>query len=257
MNIEVFLSAAGGVGVVGVMVTFWVRNYFGKYIAKKAENLATHEDIQKLVDQVRETERVKAEIADRMWDRQRRWDAKKDLYLEIYSSLHKLHDLLIDVAEGRRAISVRGEGADHTPLVEAINQLKSDFDKFSRVGFVAPLFFSDAALNSIANISGQAATWVTIVTGDELLELLQRHELDKAQQDFQLKFHDAILDLSAAARRDLGYPTASIEVPRFIQANALRVVTKRGQSARRAPPRSRTSQPSRIIHFPLAPPRFP
>jgi hypothetical protein len=93
MNVEVFLSAAGGMGVVGVIIAFWVRNYFGRYLAKKAENLATHEDIQKLVDQVRETERVKAEIADRMWDRQRRWDAKKDLYLEMYSSLHKLHDL--------------------------------------------------------------------------------------------------------------------------------------------------------------------
>jgi hypothetical protein len=207
MNVEVFLSAAGGMGVGGAFIVFWLHNYLGKYLTKKAENLATHEDIQKLVDQVRETESVKAEIADRMWDRQRRWDAKRDLYLEIYSSLHKLYDLLITVGEGRRVIFGQGEGADQTPLVEATNKLKSDFDKFSHVGFVAPLFFSDAALASITNITEEAARWMTVVTGDGLWELLQRRELDKAQQDFALNFHAAILDFSAAARRDLGYPS--------------------------------------------------
>ena len=130
MNIEVFLNAICGVGVVGVILAFWVRNYLGKYLARKAENLATHEDIQRLVDQVRETERVKADIADCMWDRQRRWDAKKDLYLEVYSSLHKLYDHLINVSEARRATSVQGDGVDRRPLVqEAVNQLRSDFDK--------------------------------------------------------------------------------------------------------------------------------
>lgn len=199
MNIEVFLNAAGGMGVVGAIMAFWARNYVGKYLAKKAENLATHEDIQKLVDQVRETEKVKAEIADRMWDRQRRWDAKKDLYLEVYSSLHRLYDLLINVEERRRAISVGGEGVDQTPLVEAVNLLRNGFDKFDNVGFVAPLFFSDAALASMANIAAQAARWMTVVTGDELLDLLQKSDLDKIQQDFARKFHAAILDFSAAA----------------------------------------------------------
>jgi len=59
-----FLSAAVGMAIVGWLWTFGAQNYLGKYLAKKAENLATHQDIQKLVDQVRETERVKSEIAD-------------------------------------------------------------------------------------------------------------------------------------------------------------------------------------------------
>jgi hypothetical protein len=178
----------------GLLVTAALGAYLGSYLKKKGENFATHEDIQKLVDQVRETERVKAEIADRMWDRQRRWDAKKDLYMEIYSSIHKLHDLLIEVGVFRG-------GGDQPRLEESMNQLKSDFDKFNRVGFVAPLFFSDAALVSIMNITELAARWMTIVKGDEVCDF------DKVQKDFTPKFHDAIMGFSAAARRDLGYPS--------------------------------------------------
>jgi hypothetical protein len=205
MNVEVFLSAAGGMALVGAITAFWVRNYFAKYLARKAENLATHEDIRKLVDQVRETERVKAEIADRMWDRQRRWEAKKDLYVEIYSSLHKLHEFLINVGEGRRVVAAAGDGVDEAPLLKAVDQLRVGFDKFESVGFVAPLFFSDAALTSIANISAVAAKWVTMVTGTAFLELLRQHELDNVQRNFTQQFHDAILAFSAAARSDLGY----------------------------------------------------
>jgi hypothetical protein len=73
-----FLSACLGGTVVAAIFGFWIKWYFGPYLTKKAENLATHEDIQNLVTQVRETERVKADIADRMWDRQARWNAKKE-----------------------------------------------------------------------------------------------------------------------------------------------------------------------------------
>jgi len=42
---------------------------------------------------------------------------------------------------------------------EAVVQLNGDFDKFGHVGFVAPLFFSDAVVASIQNITGQVGRW--------------------------------------------------------------------------------------------------
>lgn len=49
--------------------------YFGGYLRKKGENLATHEDIRKLTDQVAAvtttTEQIKTEISDAAWNRQR------------------------------------------------------------------------------------------------------------------------------------------------------------------------------------------
>lgn len=66
--LEAFL--AGGLSLVGG----WCGAHIGAYLKKKGENLATHEDIDKLVDQVRAvtqtTKEIEAKISDEMWDRQ-------------------------------------------------------------------------------------------------------------------------------------------------------------------------------------------
>src|SRR6266704_2630378 len=90
---ETFWSAFVGCGVAMALFTFWVKSYFSPYLSKKGENLATHEDIYKLVDQVRETERVKAEITDRTWDRQMRWNFKRDMYIRLMEALAERADV--------------------------------------------------------------------------------------------------------------------------------------------------------------------
>lgn len=66
-------AAAGGLSLVGG----WLGAYLGSYLKKKGENLATHEDIDKLVDQVRAvtqtTKEIEAKISNEVWDRQKRW----------------------------------------------------------------------------------------------------------------------------------------------------------------------------------------
>jgi predicted alpha/beta-fold hydrolase len=51
-------------------------SYLGAYFKKKGENLATHEDIDKLVEQVgavtKTTKEIEAKISDEVWDRQRK-----------------------------------------------------------------------------------------------------------------------------------------------------------------------------------------
>lgn len=55
-----------------VIVALFV-GFFSAYMAKKGENLATHEDIEKLVDQVRAvttaTKEIEAKISNDMWIR--------------------------------------------------------------------------------------------------------------------------------------------------------------------------------------------
>jgi hypothetical protein len=84
------LSGVAGSGVVVGIFGFWLKFYFGPYLTQKAKNLATHEDIQRLVDQVRETERIKAEISDSTWDRQARWTYKRDLYIRLVECMTTL-----------------------------------------------------------------------------------------------------------------------------------------------------------------------
>jgi hypothetical protein len=61
-------------------------SYLGAYFKKKGENLATQEDIGKLVEQVqavtKATKEIEAKISDEVWNRQRRWECKRDLILD-------------------------------------------------------------------------------------------------------------------------------------------------------------------------------
>jgi hypothetical protein len=67
----------------GVFITY----YLGGYSKKKGENLATHEDIDKLVDQVSAVtataKEIEAKISDEMWNRQKQWELRRDVLFEM------------------------------------------------------------------------------------------------------------------------------------------------------------------------------
>ncbi len=58
-------------------------SYFAAYLKKKGENLATHEDIDKVVDQVKAvtqtTKEIEAKISGELWDRQKQWELKREV----------------------------------------------------------------------------------------------------------------------------------------------------------------------------------
>ncbi|HKM82576.1 MAG TPA: hypothetical protein VJY15_16650 [Candidatus Acidoferrum sp.] len=65
--------------------------YLGAYLRKKAENLATREDLDKLVEQVRAvttaTKEIEARISDEAWNREKMWELKRDVLLEAVKGL--------------------------------------------------------------------------------------------------------------------------------------------------------------------------
>jgi hypothetical protein len=104
-NLQVHLSpgekemietlAAGGLSLVGG----WFGAYLGAYLKKKGENLATHEDISKLVDQVRAvtqtTKEIEAKISDEVWGRQKQWELKREVLFEATRALARVDDALV------------------------------------------------------------------------------------------------------------------------------------------------------------------
>jgi hypothetical protein len=72
--------------------------YLIGYSKKKGENRAIHEDIDKLVDEVRAvtttTKQIEAKISDEVWDRQKRWELKRDLLLEAIKRIAVVKDAL-------------------------------------------------------------------------------------------------------------------------------------------------------------------
>jgi hypothetical protein len=88
------ISAALGF-LIGVVLTPYLRSYS----MRKGENLATHEDINKLVDQVRAvttaTKQIESQISGDLWDRQKRWELKRDTLLELVKRLGAIKDAII------------------------------------------------------------------------------------------------------------------------------------------------------------------
>ena len=82
--------AAGGLSLAGGCLGA----YLGAYLKKKNENLATHEDIDKLVDQMRAvtaaTKEVESKIEGKAWDRQRLWELKRDVLFEINKAITEM-----------------------------------------------------------------------------------------------------------------------------------------------------------------------
>lgn len=81
------------------LVTGWIGFYLGAYLKKKGENQAIHEDINKLVDQVRAvtqtTKEIEAKISSDMWTRQKQWEMKRDVLFEAAKRIIELDNGLL------------------------------------------------------------------------------------------------------------------------------------------------------------------
>jgi hypothetical protein len=72
--------------------------YLTAYAKKKGENFATREDLQDLVKQMsavtEATKKIEAEISSGVWDRQKRWELRRDTLFEVAKRLTELEEAL-------------------------------------------------------------------------------------------------------------------------------------------------------------------
>jgi hypothetical protein len=75
--------------------------YLGSYLKKKGENLATHEDINKLVDQVSAvttaTKQIETKISSDLWDRQKQWELKREVLFDAAKKLSEVDNRLLSL----------------------------------------------------------------------------------------------------------------------------------------------------------------
>jgi hypothetical protein len=94
------LAAIAGWGFVVVLLMFW-RSFIPAYLNKKGENLATHEDINKLVDQVRvvttTAKEIEAKISNDALDRQKQWELKRDAILNVAKTISQIEEALVGI----------------------------------------------------------------------------------------------------------------------------------------------------------------
>jgi len=77
----------------------WLGSFLGAYLKKKGENLATREDIDGLVEQVRAvtraTKEIEAKISDEVWGRQRVWEMKRDAFFALIKAESTAFDAIL------------------------------------------------------------------------------------------------------------------------------------------------------------------
>lgn len=79
--------------VIGILI-----GYLAGYAKKKGENKAMHEDIEKVVDQMsavtQATKAIEAKISSDVWDRQKRWELKREVLFETTKRVAVIFDQL-------------------------------------------------------------------------------------------------------------------------------------------------------------------
>lgn len=75
--------------------------FIGAYLKRKGENLASKEDIGDLVKQVsavtEATKKIEAEISGELWNRQKRWELKREVLFEATKKLADVEDGLLSL----------------------------------------------------------------------------------------------------------------------------------------------------------------
>jgi hypothetical protein len=169
--------------------------YVGAYLTTKGKNLATHEDIHKLVDQVTAvttaTKKIEAEISSGVWDKQKRWEMKRDVLFLAAKAVTEVDDSLLSLAtvfrfkEKEEALSAERLKSSKRWMDATIN-----YDQTKLLVAVVCTKETKEAFDSFAAIT--AVMSQNITKG-------QWEAYDNARKDLALKF----FALQAAVRKEL------------------------------------------------------
>jgi hypothetical protein len=173
--------------------------YLGSYLREKGKNLATREDVDRLV---RATEEIKAEIAGGLWLEQNQWSFRAETYKQL---LESLGDLLSALKQMMYSAEWRPKIQDRPKALAFLNDLDAEyiqkagvaFERLIRAWSVATVWLPVPATRALEDLR---IAWATAQSGGPL------------SSEFSIKVHDAIraamTALMLAARNDLGIAPA-------------------------------------------------
>ena len=182
---------------IGVFLLARFTTVFDAYAKERAKLLAQFQNLDKLVVQTEKltatTETIKARISDEVWDRQMRWAAKRDSYIQLMETLGERHDV-----EGRNKLleQIRRREPNNAlyPLERDRALLRSQEvqSRMVKAACVAPLLVSPESHQVLIEISAA------------LKEVHYDHPTFEADSDHNLRVLQNGLDrLFVAARKDL------------------------------------------------------
>lgn len=120
----VLVCVTSGLNVIAAVFTA----FFKGYAEKKGENLATKEDLQDVVNQVkavtRTTEEIKTELLEATWSKQRHWDMKRDAALNVMNIFGEMEQILNNIFHIRNPETIAKASVNEIMKQEHINGYK-------------------------------------------------------------------------------------------------------------------------------------
>ncbi len=183
------------------LVTAFIGSYLAGYLRRKGENLATHEDIDKLVKQVsavtQATKEIEAKISNEVWDRQRRWELKREALFELIKRLAALKDVLTELLATYatdQQLNLQNDpkrGELRVKVGKALLDAAADFDNTSPLVGVACSDGLHSALMDFSVFARDTATKITERDRDALANGMGRlgkrmaHLLDAVRTELE------------------------------------------------------------------------
>jgi len=183
------------------LLLFW-KSFLPGYLNKKAENYATHEDINKLVDQVQAvttaTEQIKARISNEVWDRQKQWELRREMIIEISKAISEIEETLLRV---KSALDIRDESQNWK---ETYLAGLTKWREASALLDQARMLVDIACSDNTAKLVREYAICATTL-GSRMMKNQDTKVLDDGSREWQTKY----LTVIQALRRELGIADAT------------------------------------------------
>ena len=151
--------------------------YIGGYLKKKGDNLATHEDIDKIVDQVKATteaaKAIEAKIDDQVWNRQRQWELKRDILVDFARTISDFEQAVMQISTNieNRDNSIKGAAFFN----KALAKWNEYSDKFERDSFAVGLVVSIETRRALGDLSKVLRNATTDILGQQKGGVYQTH----------------------------------------------------------------------------------
>ena len=185
------------------LVGAFIGSFLAGYLKKKAENLATHEDIDKLVDQVRAvtitTEEIKTQIKSDLWDSQKRWETRREVILESLRNVGRAQSILTDtIASLGRSDDAKTEDDKSAASVLATHLVKRCKRAMQSL---------NESLTVVALVSGKSVITAFINVSDAFTDATSAFGKDRQSRNQTfLDFVRAVTALQLAVRKELKIP---------------------------------------------------
>jgi hypothetical protein len=183
--------------------------YLAGYLRKKGENLATHEDFQKILRQLNETTRatksIEAKVSDESWEKQRRWEMKRDALRDVLQAYQGTENALVELIRIISRSSDDNPSIASVPFREALRHWQHKIDDFGGRRTFALIFCNRDTNEALLDMQRQlTSAAVKLADG-----------ASGGLEELAPELHGAIAKALACARREIGspHPDAAADLP--------------------------------------------